>query len=637
MKSTMLTGCFLAALSPSVFSDTYTGELKVLVVDDFKAKKSTTLYQLHDNNQQYTLELPESVKKEKLLSGLLVTVEGEAVNEVPNEKGLLKSELNNLQNDKKIKVKSMTFKKNLNEIDTNLSKSMLANTDVDTKNRKIVAFLMDFSDKKTTSLVPVNELYSNLYTSDTSMKMNMDLSSFSQINFIPDPNQDGMPDIYKIQLNYPIGNTCDFVKWATDARSVAQALGVDLSLYQHQMIFFPQDAACNWAGMAEVGCLNNNCLSWIKAYKNVSIYSKSVYAHELGHNLGLFHAAIDTNNDGISEGDYSDDSDFMGANINNIKELNAPHRDQMKWFDTHPGSLKTVNQSGSFSLSSLEKGATNDLLTLKIPKPDTSNYYYISYRTNLGPFGSGTTNFLNKVNIHTAADTGMTYFIQALDVNGTFVDKKNQLTFKVLSIDGSRANVQVTFAERSEKIQTVVFFNNDNTGEVGYQDWDFYHWKGNCPPYAEAVGLSTAINKGRPNAIACLIKDRTTSKATGEFARSLGGIKRDQRIYARNGDWDYGYYKWECGLNEYINGFSQHPFSNQLHKIRCAKGEFTNGGQNSCETRFVWSGKDDRGSLLGGDWDPNYYKGQCSDGKLIFGVSLDLKTLMPHKILCCNR
>ena len=145
------------------------------------------------------------------------------------------------------------------------------------------------------------------------------------------------------------------------------------------------------------------------------------------------------------------------------------------------------------------------------------------------------------------------------------------------------------------------------------------------------------IGNGRANAVACVIKDSTTSTAKGEFVRALGGVATDVRILARNGDWDYGYYKWECGLNEYVSSFSEHPLSNQLHKIRCAKGTFTNGGQNSCETRFVGNVKDDRGSVSGGDWDPNYYKGQCSNGKLIFGVSVDMKTFMRHKILCCNR
>lgn len=66
------------------------------------------------------------------------------------------------------------------------------------------------------------------------------------------------------------------------------------------------------------------------------VYTKSasgyVLSHELGHNLGLFHAAVDPNNDGstTSSDEYGDQSDVMGLGYFAFANmLNAPHMDEL--------------------------------------------------------------------------------------------------------------------------------------------------------------------------------------------------------------------------------------------------------------------------------------------------------------------
>jgi hypothetical protein len=176
------------------------------------------------------------------------------------------------------------------------------------------------------------------------------------------------------------------------------------------------------------------------------------------------------------------------------------------------------------------------------------------------------------------------------------------------------------------------FYQNDNTFAVGYSDWDPGFWKGNCGPGFIAIGLSIATSGSYSKSVQCI--SAGSAIASGTFVAAIGGLQESRRSLRIN-DWDPGFYKWECGLNEYVSGFSQATSGNPLHKIRCATGNFTNGGQNSCETRRVGGG-DDRGYTADGDWDPGFYKAQCSFGKAIFGVSINTTTQQPHRILCCN-
>jgi len=61
-----------------------------------------------------------------------------------------------------------------------------------------------------------------------------------------------------------------------------------------------------------------------------------VYAHELGHNLGMYHASFDSDDDGTVDatcpwggwsggGEYCDDSDYMGISTNVWRQTNGPH------------------------------------------------------------------------------------------------------------------------------------------------------------------------------------------------------------------------------------------------------------------------------------------------------------------------
>ncbi len=85
--------------------------------------------------------------------------------------------------------------------------------------------------------------------------------------------------------------------------------------YDHILTFLPQEAGCQWSGLAFVP----GRFAWISAF-----IDPSTIAHELGHNLGLGHASADTTDTGANVQEYGDPSDVMGSAWN-ILGFNLPH------------------------------------------------------------------------------------------------------------------------------------------------------------------------------------------------------------------------------------------------------------------------------------------------------------------------
>ncbi|STX51273.1 Gametolysin peptidase M11 [Legionella busanensis] len=415
-----LFGIFLSC-SSFAFAQTYQGELEVLIFDDFSHNQSKTIYQLHEGDEVYILNLPNTIDKANLLSGKTVIIEGQEVQGVK---------------EKTIKVDSLT-------IPNKTSFSELPNENPAIyETRKVLALLVNFTNMQATTTVSTNTVDSILYTSTRSTRANFQRSSFNQVNFIRDTNSDGKPDIYVINLNYAASG-CNYNQWAIDARNAATRAGINLSLYRHHMFVIPQNVSCNWGGLGHLGC-GTTCSTWVRAYSPSQVYSQLIYTHELGHNLGMNHAATDTNNDGVSDSEYGDAACIMGTgDFQYYKEVNAPHRDKMQWFASFPNRIANVT-AGSYTLYPLEAGVTGTgLLALKVKKNATDTYY-ISYRKNIGPFGSGAAPYLDKISIHrTRTGDAHTYFIRTLSAGQTFADLSNNVKVTAVVIGGNVAIVNI--------------------------------------------------------------------------------------------------------------------------------------------------------------------------------------------------
>jgi hypothetical protein len=235
-------------------------------------------------------------------------------------------------------------------------------------------------------------------------------------------------------INYSTASVCDYARWANAADAAATAAGVDLSSYPRRLYVMPSTemSVCGASGAGQVG--GSPTRAWMFNY-TVS----EIYAHELGHNLNMAHASTLAN-------EYGDGTDDMGVEGSPLRHFNAPHMEQMGWMP--PGNIVTVTQSGSYAVAALELSPMQAPAPqiLKILKPDTGDYYYLSYRQPLG-FDSGLDpGYFNRVFVHRYAGNYAaynTYYLALLKDTSAFSDTTNGITVTQVSHASDRATVQI--------------------------------------------------------------------------------------------------------------------------------------------------------------------------------------------------
>jgi hypothetical protein len=172
-----------------------------------------------------------------------------------------------------------------------------------------------------------------------------------------------------------------------------------------------------------------------------------VYTHELGHNLNMAHSGTDPENDGTVNSTYGDRSDPMGSD-RAWHLFAAPHVDQMGWYAGYAGSIATVTTSGTYAIAAIgtNPGSSTAPQMLKIAKPDSGDYYYLSYREAAGWDDSLPSTYTQGVNIHRYRGSGynMTTFIGSLADGGSFTDSFNGITISQAGHGGGAATVVVS-------------------------------------------------------------------------------------------------------------------------------------------------------------------------------------------------
>ncbi len=241
------------------------------------------------------------------------------------------------------------------------------------------------------------------------------------------------------KINYNSSGACDYNAWATAADSAAQAAGVDLSQYSHKVYVFSKVNGCNWAGLGTVG--GNPSRAWI-----ATCDLTDVYAHELGHNLGMHHASTDADNNGTADCEYCDNSDIMGYGGVGLRGFNAAHKEQMGWLSAN--KVQAVVSNGVFYVAPLEAAATTPYpQTLKIVKPGTTTFYYFSYRRPLGYDVYLPASYATKTSVHHYQGSGSakTYLISTLTDSVVFSDPTTGLTVTQLSHNNDFATLLVSY------------------------------------------------------------------------------------------------------------------------------------------------------------------------------------------------
>lgn len=268
-------------------------------------------------------------------------------------------------------------------------------------------------------------------------------SSNGEFGFLSDADTDGFLDVFgPYRISASINDACDYYSWGYEAEDLATADGVDLSTFKHLLFVIPSSTKCTWAGVANVGC-GTQCRSWVARCS-----MNDLYAHELGHNLGMRHASSDTNNDGSVDSEYGDNSDVMGYSNVGWRHPNAPHKEQMGWFSAYPNRIQTITTSGTYTIDPLDlyPWEVDSPQILKIYKPDSSEYYYLSYRLKVGYSSTLRAAYAEKVNVHRYKGSGSTAtkFISALLDGGQFRDTVLGLTVTQLNHNIDPANGYAT-------------------------------------------------------------------------------------------------------------------------------------------------------------------------------------------------
>ncbi len=406
-----------------------TGQVQVLFVDDFDHGQAELRYLLEEEGSRrlHNLRFQRRPAKE-LRSGDRLTVRGRALG------------------------RDIEVEESVAALDPAQAATSAEVTATQGTTRRAVVFLVDLVGATASSRYSVNSVTGKMYTDANNVDELYLTASHGTLDFEPDGDGDGMADVFGPFKIAAQASVCDPYTWAYQTDDAATAAGINLSLYEHRIYVLPRynEQACSWAGLGNVGSgvrdqyKSGFGRSWIAEGE-----SGMVYAHEIGHNLGMAHASTDPGNDGVVDSEYGDNSDPMGLS-RGWHLFNAPHAGQMNWFDPTDNRMVDVTASTTVSLLPLERDADSVAgpRTLRIHKEDSNDYYFISYRKALGEYNSLASTYQNRVNIHRYRGAGYsnTLFIASLADGESFTDQINGITITQLGAqaDGSMA-VGVSF------------------------------------------------------------------------------------------------------------------------------------------------------------------------------------------------
>jgi hypothetical protein len=281
--------------------------------------------------------------------------------------------------------------------------------------------------------------------------------------------------------------SCDFDTMGTYGDTAASDAGYTGS-YQNRFYVMPPNAACGFSGVAYIG----GDTAWSNGVNNIK-----VYAHELGHNFGLYHAASLTCA-GASIGgtctstEYGDPFDVMG-NISSM-HFNSMQKAKLGWIPAT--SVKTQGPgSQQYTLDAMEI-ASGSTYAVTVPIAANPNRtYWIEYRQPIGFDGALSAGNANGAQIRVASPfetcTGCQFFLglqvsddtelldmtaastpgafddARLPVGSTFTDTTYGITIQVLAADPAHLTLNVTTPGGSKTSSTTTLASTPNPAAAG--------------------------------------------------------------------------------------------------------------------------------------------------------------------------
>lgn len=253
-------------------------------------------------------------------------------------------------------------------------------------------------------------------------------------------------------------STCDTYAISNAADAIIRQRGYEPTNYDHVMYVIPTHPNCTWSGKANV----QGPLSWIKRFES------DVVHHELGHNLGLYHAHSKdcdtqvTADSGCVVGDYGDFISGMG-NARETNHFNAFQKEQLGWMND---KVATITQSTEVVLSPLETNDSNTKVAkvFKQTKASGQNeWYYLEYRQAIGfdaHLADNYPQFLTGIRLREGTDNAPndSYLLDTtpetlswtditLQPGQTYHDTANDVSITLASSDAGSAVIQVNYGQ----------------------------------------------------------------------------------------------------------------------------------------------------------------------------------------------
>jgi hypothetical protein len=400
------------------------GKLEIRHTDDFKHGRSATSYQLLRRGRRIPLALTHAPQ---VRSGTSVVVTGRRA------ASRLKGTLRPLD---RMRAKAAAY---------------LA------RPHKTAVILVKFSPTASEPWTP-GYVRQRVFTDPDSANAYYKEDSYGDISLVGKNRTDG--DVYgwyAIPAPVPGDYGCDPDTIASDAEAAATAAnGFDPAGYDHVIYAFPYQSLCGWAGLGEVGGSH----AWINGY----VDQVDVVAHELGHNMGLAHAASMSCTDAgtpvaigpsCTTDEYGDPFDVMGDI--SAHRNNAWHLSQIGFMP--PDNVQTANGEGTYTLSATSGRGGIRLLRIKRPAGSFPPYYDLELRAAGGVFDNfvSTDPAVQGIMIHTDPDTPVVDWSRLIDatpgsaggfddaalpVGRTFSD--GTVTITLQSVTAGVATVDVT-------------------------------------------------------------------------------------------------------------------------------------------------------------------------------------------------
>jgi hypothetical protein len=263
--------------------------------------------------------------------------------------------------------------------------------------------------------------------------------------------------------------SCNYTNIATQAKQAAAAAGYSLSSYSRFVYIFPTNT-CGWWGLGTVGGYPSH--AWIHTRYGFSV---TVVAHEMGHNLGLYHShSLDCGSAsvataGCTSSDYGDVFDVMGSSANNnAAHYNAFQKERLGWLNAGVSppltTVAAVPGTSTYTIAPLEDARNAVSRALKIPRSTacgaSNEWLYVESRQPRGfdAYLSGTLNVPAGVLIHKVtngnADSSFlldmtpataSWMDAALVAGQSFTDPLTGVVIAPVSVGSSSSTVAVTF------------------------------------------------------------------------------------------------------------------------------------------------------------------------------------------------